>query len=252
MSTIGRYIQLSLKKMFTYRMNMVSVIIDTVIDCFSIWLFWKSIMELELNLATWNDKYIYLFIGYSMIFRSVYTIFSKCWDLQKNIIQGTLDIYLVRPGNPVVMILLENVNCLRIFLSFGIGIIILMIHVERANFFYSCIAIIVCIIASICMGLIKVIVYECSFFFRKMDSIAEIVETVFTVTDYPIILFGKNFVLFFTFIIPAAFVATIPTTISVQGMNDTNIIAVFIAFGILLLISTVLWKVGRNVYESTN
>ena len=51
MHIIARYLGLSIKKNFAYRANGPLVILDELMDCAALWLFWASLMELDLTLS---------------------------------------------------------------------------------------------------------------------------------------------------------------------------------------------------------
>lgn len=126
MNIIVRYIGLSWKKNFAYRINGFLVILDTMMDCFTLWLFWASLLELNLDLMGWTPEAIRLFLGYSLISSAVANLFVGAWDIGDHIPDGTLDTYLVRPCNPVLLILLERANFLRFAVTFPAGLVMVL------------------------------------------------------------------------------------------------------------------------------
>ena len=64
--------------------------------------------------------------------------------------------------------------------------------------------------------------------------------------------FGKKITLFLTYILPVAYVGTIPTEITAGGGLSISILVPLLLLGINLLGVTILWKLGRRRYESTN
>ena len=56
MHIIARYLGLSIKKNFAYRANGPLVVLDEIMDCAALWLFWASLMELDLTLSGQPDR----------------------------------------------------------------------------------------------------------------------------------------------------------------------------------------------------
>lgn len=59
--------------------------------------------------------------------------------------------------------------------------------------------------------LIEVILYECFFWLKKVDSLARIAEAVYSISNYPLSYLRGKMLFFLTDIVPMAFIATIPT-----------------------------------------
>ena len=81
MNTIVRYFFISLKKNFAYRFNVPLVVLDEIMDCISLFIFWGSLLEINLNLVYWNEQSIEIFIGWNFraSFLRVYKHFTTIY-----------------------------------------------------------------------------------------------------------------------------------------------------------------------------
>lgn len=102
-------------------MNGAMVILDTLMDCFSIWLFWASLLEMGIHIPGWDVRALRLFMGYSLISMGIAVLFVGNNDIQRHVLDGTLDPYLVKPCHPILLLLLERANFLRLLVAFPIG-----------------------------------------------------------------------------------------------------------------------------------
>ena len=165
---------------------------------------------------------------------------------------GTMDSYLVKPCSSILLILLERANFLRIIVTFPIGILIVTVNAGIQKIRLAFAGITLCISATILVELIVVAIYELCFWIKRVDSYVYVVETVFSISQYPRIFFNKKIVALFTYIVPVAFMSTIPTEIIVEGGMQWSIFAFLIIAGVSFGIVALLWKAGRRKYESAN
>lgn len=71
--------------------------------------------------------------------------------------------------------------------------------------------------ATVLVELLILAIYELVFWVKKVDSYAEIAETLCSISQYPLVLFEKKLALFFTYVIPVAFIGTVPTELITGG-----------------------------------
>ena len=252
MNIIGRYFIISMKKNFAYPVNGVMVIVDTLIDCFSVWLFWISLLELDLSFTQWNRTHLLLFMGFSLISMSISNLFVGCGDLGLHIQKGTLDSYLTKPSYSLLLIALDRANFLRFIVSYLIGTILCIRILSIRKIGYFLIGMLVCIVATIGIECYNLLIIELAFFFKKTDTLGEIISTFFGISKYPLVFLHRALKQILTMVIPLSFIATIPTEMVMGTWNwklllilPTNLIFII---GVLVII----WKKGREKYESSN
>ncbi len=252
MNIIARYVCLSFKKNFAYKANCIFIILDDCLSLFSLWLFWSSLMELDVILAGWTKNSIWLFMGFSLIATAVSNLFVGGYDIQQHVQEGTLDNYLVKPCNSVLLILLERANFMRFTFTFSAGLIIVMLYSPFERIGAAAIGIGLCILSTIALELIVLAVYELVFWLKKVDTFADIVWTLFSIRQYPVVFFGKKVTMLLTYILPVAFVGTIPTELIAGESLGWSLPIFACLFVIIVALTYGLWHMGRRQYESAN
>lgn len=248
MNTIGRYIIISFKENFVYRLNAFLVILDSFIDISGIFIFWYSLTKIGFLPEGLDETGVYHFIAFTIIAFAVRALFVGTIDLADHIVEGTLDYYLVKPYNAYMLILLERINFLRITVMFTVGTIILLLHAD--SFLEALLGIVVSTLGTIAICLIPIILTLLSFYFKKMDGLYYLMSYLYITMNYPTTMYSRDLRKVFTFIFPIAFSATIPAQI--QSVSNSLLLYIAIFLGMELLVFKLFWKIFRGHYEPTN
>ncbi len=228
------------------------VIIDTLLSCFSVWIFWKSMIELNITIPGWNEMSIQCFIGFCLISKAISNLMVGDYDIERHITEGTLDNYLVKPANPVLLMMLERPDFLQFVVTICSGFYFVFRYTSPALYGRAIIAIIICILATGTLFLVEVMLFIMAFWLKKVDSIADIYVETCLISRYPLVFLGKKTMFFFTYVMPVVCVGTVPTYF-VLGNNDfQSIAAMLMIFIINVILTVLLWRIGRRRYESTN
>ena len=89
MNTIARFVIISLKKNFVYKINGVMVIVDTFLDVLSVWLFWMSLAQYDIAIGNWTMKELTMFMGFSLIATAIGNMGVGAYDIQRAVLDGT-------------------------------------------------------------------------------------------------------------------------------------------------------------------
>ena len=122
MNIINRFFLISLKKNFAYPANCFFIILDDVFDLAGVWIFWNSLFALGLKAASWDYNSLTVFMGFSFICTAISAFFIGTYFIEYYILNGSLDLCLVKPLNPILYILLERANFFRISFRFLLGL----------------------------------------------------------------------------------------------------------------------------------
>ncbi len=252
MNIIARYMVISFHKYFINRLNGFMVVIDTIFSCGSIWLFWYSLMELDIYTAGWDYSTLQLFVGFSILSKAFVNLTVGDYDIQKRITDGSLDMILVKPCNPILLIMVERPDFLQFIVTFMIGIVYITINAKGLNPLHLLLAIVVCVISTFLVYLWGVFIFILTFWFKKMESTADLFYTIAAVSKYPLIFLPKQILLSFTYVIPIAFMGTIPAEIANGKIDFLELAWLPLLVVVTLLLISICWKLGRNRYESIN
>jgi ABC-2 type transport system permease protein len=133
-----------------------------------------------------------------------------------------------------------------------IGIVYITINAKGLNPLHLLLAIVVCVISTFLVYLWGVFIFILTFWFKKMESTADLFYTIAAVSKYPLIFLPKQILLSFTYVIPIAFMGTIPAEIANGKIDFLELAWLPLLVVVTLLLISICWKLGRNRYESIN
>ena len=153
-------------------------------------------------------------------------VFARGVDRFDNlIIQGGFDRLLLRPQNIILQVLCSDSDFVKIcrLIQAVIVMIISLVHLSISWNFMRVLTIFLMLVSS-CVIFFGIFLVAASYCFYTVQGLE--VRNVFTdggkhMAQYPIGVFSKGFVLFFTFIIPYAFVNYYPLLYVIGRTNNT-------------------------------
>ncbi|MBQ8535008.1 MAG: ABC-2 family transporter protein [Bacilli bacterium] len=183
-------------------------------------------------------------------------VFARGIDkFDKLIVEGGFDRLLLRPKNLILQVLCSDSACVKVsrLLQAVIVLVIALINLNVEITFLKIICLILMLIAS-CVIFFGIFLLAASYCFMTVQGLE--VRNVFTdggkhMAQYPIGVFKKGFVFFFTFIIPYAFVNYYPLLYFI-GKSD-NIWFAFSPVVVLLYLIPcfIVFYMGVKKYEGS-
>lgn len=253
MNIIANYSIISLKKNFTYKTNFIFLILDELVDCGAVFLFWSSLYELGLHVEGWGAKSRFVFIGLNLISSAVSNLFVGAQDLQERILDGSLDLDIVKPAPTWALVTFERCNFLRFILTFPLGLFIAAYGVESFRQFPIFLgAVLASIMASLTLELIRASIFVLSFWLKRVSILVQLLQMIFSLKRYPTSSYTGAFFRFLMMVMPIAYVASIPTQWLHTGEGLGKIWLLILSFLTTILLLFVLWHRGRKYYESAN
>lgn len=243
---------ISIKKNFEYKINAIMVVVDQLLDVLAIWLFWISLLSLNITIEIWGKKDIFIFVGFSLLSSSVSNLFVGTSDLKEHIINGTLDLYLIKPANAIFLIALERCNFLRFVTTFPISLITIFASAQTTPIANVVLAIFISIIATITLELIRIIPSVLGFYLLRTRNLSLVLDLFLSFKRYPVHVFGSLSGKIFTYILPVAFIATIPTDFVAKRTEISLLSIALVIFLLSVLVVKKLWEKGKVRYESAN
>lgn len=257
MNIINSFFLISLKKNFAYPANCFFIILDDIFDLAGIWIFWNSLFALGLKAASWNYNSLTVFMGFSFICTAISAFFIGTYFIEYYILNGGLDLCLVKPINPILYILLERANFFRISFRFllGLGFVIYgLIKLQALRVLIP--ALIICTAATVAIENIRLTVSFLSFKIGKVYELLELSFSFLEIKKYPLSFFPAVLQKIFIYVIPVMFTATVPARLYSfsGGKNYFQLFIWIIVLGIQFFLSYILCnaalKKGLSLYES--
>lgn len=259
MKVFVEYLKNNLKRAFEYKtdffmgliglitINLSSIIILVIIaNSFTTiggWTIWEVIFNYSLFLTG---------LGLHKLF------FRNIVELEKHIIKGTFDRFLLRPFNPFFQLVLDRLSLFdnTDFLLGIIGLVVSIFNLEIEWGIWQSIGIIIAVLNSaLVFTLILTVITTMSFWIFRIRAIlygtSELQEAV---QNYPITIYNQPLKFILTYILPYAATNYYPTLI-LLGKEENKIGQVFwylILIDIVLIcVEIVLWKKGVKSYQSS-
>ncbi len=252
---LGLFWQTAIAAELEYRLNFVissfSSLANLVGSIFSLYLFYRT--GYSFQGWSWEEALIVLGIFTLLQGFSATLLIPNLNRIVEYVQQGTLDFVLLKPISSQFWL------SARIFSPWGIpdlffGFLIIFyagnqLTITPINYLVSLFAI---ALGMMILYSIWFILGATSIWFVKIHNVTEVLRGLLEAGRYPIAAYPAGFRLFFTFIIPVAFLTTIPAEallgrIAIPWLFGAGVLAIF-----LLVISHLFWQFALKFYTSAS
>lgn len=254
---------LALKNRFmermVYRFNFFLMAVGVVVQMLLTLAFVRVIYGFIDNLSGWNYDQALLVVASYMIVEGV--LWATCAFLYSITLQvraGTLDILMVKPmdtqllvsismGDPEDWARVATAFVVFFYASSALGLSVLAFAVNSMLYLY----LIFC--ACVILYSITLLIRTLSFWLTEGGNLWSIVDTITKTSQYPTDIFFQKFVrIFFSSVIPVAFLATVPAKVFIFGPNLRLILGSTILAIFFFAVSRRFWLFGLNHYTSAS
>ena len=244
-----------LKRLMEYRVDFLIGMIAFLFSQGVGLLFLYIIFQNVTSLGGFGINEILLMYGISLIPKGIdHLFFDNLWLLPRNIRQGGMDRYLLRPVNPLYSYLIER------FQPDAFGEIILgiaLVVVTTINLGISMTVFnLFALLSFIFIGIfvftaLKLLTSSTSFWLKDAYPLMQITYNISDYTKYPLLIFPKAIQLIMTFIIPFALISYYPA-LYLLGTYSYPFVMGYLSLVTFTLIYFALfvWKKGIKHYES--
>lgn len=261
MSIYWKLFKVKIKEVIEYR---VSFINDTLIQLFAYMVTFINI-TLLLNqidsLDGWTYKEILLLWILNVIsygFAGMF-VYSGCKQLETHIQHGTFDYYLTKPLSSFWYYMMKNINTTFIFhICFSALVLIWILNsmnaISSMNKLFEIVILIAC---AICIQSCIMIIFAIPSFWivKSSDLVNTAIYGFRNFNTYPMSIYSKCIRGLLTFTIPYAFVSYYPAMYILDkkiGIIGNHIVITELSVTTtIVLVATMLWKVGIKKYSST-
>jgi ABC-2 type transport system permease protein len=167
---------------------------------------------------------------------------------------GTMDFTLLKPIDAQFLVSARNVNVFRLIdMLIGLGVI------AWAGAGIAGITPLSVALGAALVGAALAIVYAVwfmltttAFWFVKVENITELFNGLFRAGQFPVTAFPSWVRLLFTFVVPVAFITTVPAEAIVGRMQPAGALAATVVALVLLLVSRWVWRFAIRSYTSAS
>src|SRR2546421_6386532 len=181
--------------------------------------------------------------------------FLSLQEIPQQVRQGTLDFVITKPVDTQFWISTRKFNFDQLgTLLAGVGMVIygtLLSHLHPNALQW--LAYVTLILASlIIFYAFYLILMTLGIWLVRVDNLWVLGESVMQIARYPIDIYGMGIQRFFTFVVPLAFVATVPSRQLVQGLNGTMVMLGVVWAIAAFLLARRFWKFALRHYTSAS
>ena len=247
---------LHLKSELEYRMSFIISFLSQILIFFTYYFVIIALFSKFNNIKGFTLYEVLLCFSIIQFGFAFNEVFARGIDkFDKLIIEGSFDRLLLRPKNLILQVLCSDGDFVKVsrLIQAIIVLVIALINLKVEITFLKVICLILMLMAS-CVIFFGIFLLAASYCFMTVQGLE--VRNVFTdggkhMAQYPIGVFKKGFVFFFTFIIPYAFVNYYPLLYFI-GRND-NILYAFspIVVFLYLIPCFIVFYMGVKKYEGS-
>ena len=253
---IAASIKISFKKAMQYKFESLMTLLYALFNLMFILVFWVSFSTIFILPNEYTNNDIYFFSSLVLLSSAINEIYFCNNCLPYDINDGTLDIFLIKPGNKVIIYLSNYINIISLLSYLLISLIFLIVTFLAGDYIASdvIIGIILLCIGVFNFGLLSAIIAMGSFWYGIVDSIRNILFSFEEMKKYPMGIFPNIIRTIFTVVIPLSLITYYPFEISIghMSLSLSTVLIYFIITLVLLVIFNFVLKKGLNHYESNN
>lgn len=247
----------SILKEMEYRVNFL---INAFMSIF--WLAWGVIGATVFfahrdQIGGWSYNQVLIVLGLFSIFTGIMEAFFRpnIMAMIEAVRDGTFDFVLVKPVNAQFYSSFHALTMWRMVdIVAGSGLIVYALaqmHITPTPMQLLAFAVLV-FVALVIVYCIWLAMMTMSFWFVKVDNLAELFYSFYEAARFPISVYGGWLRAALTFVIPIAFITSIPAS-ALLGLLNPNEILIGIALALLLLFGTNrLWNFAIRSYASAS
>ena len=250
----GYFFKLNLKRLTVYRadfiLNMVAMIVWALAGIVEILILFSNMSTFD----GWTLAEMCLLYGLWSLTFALYNAFGHgVMEIEKHILNGTMDTLLTKPLNPLYQLLTAHLNTMGLAM-FLLGLVVTIVSCIGLSIHWTLLKVLFLIVSIISGGMIifsiNFILETLAFWYGRVHAAVRIGYDVHMFAKYPVSIYGKVVQLFLIFVFPYAFTNYVPAAVLIGKLNPvwgglTPLVAALI-FGIALKV----WNTGIRKYES--
>jgi ABC-2 type transport system permease protein len=209
------------------------------------------------SVAGWNEGEMFLLLGTFMLTRALMDILftQNLGQIPELVRMGTMDFVLTKPVPSQFFVSARYVSLDEVGSLVGAGAI-LAYGLSGAGITPTAAQIAAWGFLVLC-GLalfyaIQLLLMTLSFWLIRLDNLTALTDTVVFIARYPPDIFGKYLAWFFTYLLPLAFLAAVPTLALKEGVRGYWLLTGALITAIFLTATALFWRYATRVYTSAS
>jgi ABC-2 type transport system permease protein len=176
-------------------------------------------------------------------------------DIVQHIRTGTMDFILTKPLNSQFHASLRRINFWRtIDMLVGLGVILYAVFQlpTPPSLVNILLFLLLCICAILILYSLGMLMITSSFWLVKLDNVMELLYGFYEAGRFPVSIFPTWLRALLTFVIPIAFVTTVPASVLLNRLDASFVVYSLLVAGVLFTTSVLFWRYAVRHYSSAS
>lgn len=255
MRLIVQYIRIGFLKQLQYKLNFILLCIAVApIHLIELVFSWAVIRHFG-GIGDWDFSNVAFLYAMFLTSYSIAQIFFRQFrSMDRMVIHGNLDIYLLRPNPVIFSMVFSELNIMEVFSQLLPSVAVLL-YVYVRNYGHSSIVNIIVLIQAIIggtviIGCIFILIGLTSFWTYRIGGLEEVFFTFKSFMNYPVSIYGPKIRTVLSTIFPLAFVNYYPVAY-IAGYEKSILSFLTIPVGAgMCVITFIVWKRAMKRYSS--
>lgn len=254
---LGTYFRISAMGEMAYRLNFFIQLFQSLLELGTAIGGLAVIFTYTHTLGGWGPDEVLALVGvYTFVGGLIGLVIYPGMELFiESVRDGMLDFTLVKPADAQMLITIHQVDIWKVIdIGLGLGVLVYAmarlgerVGLQEAAFFIAML-----LVGGIIIYSFWLILATLSFWFVRVENILEIFRSMYEAGRWPVSLYPGWLRFILSFIIPVAFVTTVPVeALTGRLTGETLVIAAVLAV-VLLLVSRIFWRIGLRQYSGTS
>lgn len=205
----------------------------------------------------WDFYGLMVVLGLFLFFLGLVDVFlaPNVRDLIEHIRLGTMDFILTKPINAQFHASLRRINIWRLTdVLLGLGIVVYSVNQSALQPTAPTILLFIalCLCAVVIMYALVMLLITSAFWFVQVDNVMELLFTFYEAGRFPVTIFPAWIRAVLTFVVPVAFVTTVPAAILLGRMSWLFGLYSLAATVLLFSLSALFWRYAVRHYSSAS
>lgn len=251
------YFRISAMGEMAYRLNFFVQLFQSLLQLGTAIGGFAVIFTYTQSLGGWRPDEVLALVGvYTLVGGLIGLVIYPGMELFiESVRDGMLDFTLVKPADAQLLITVHQVDIWKLidiglgFGVLGVALIRLREHVgiQEAAFFM-----LMLLIGAIIIYSFWLILATLSFWFVRVENILEIFRSMYEAGRWPVSLYPGWLRFILSFIIPVAFVTTVPVEALTGRLTPGTLLTAAVVAVILFIVSRFFWRIGLRQYSGTS
>jgi ABC-2 type transport system permease protein len=245
----------SLSAQLEYRANFVVNLVETVLRALGTLLGISILFGDGGSVGGWSFLEAAVVVGVFTLFDGLMSMLltPNLNRIAEAVRTGTMDFTLLKPIDAQFLVSFRNINVLRLpDVILGVGIIVWALAQLGSSWANILLGLALLLTAYAIVYSIWFMLSTSAFWFVRVENITELFWGFYRAGQFPVTAFPGWVRVFFTFVIPIAFITTVPAQAFTGRLETVNLwIALLIAVA-LLLVSRWFWRFALRSYTSAS